>query len=116
MTELHDSIVVTWPKKRSLESYLSELRTAEAQGKVIHFRVPSYPTIPYGGRCYMVHDGFVRGYLITLGFSNGTGVIDPITGEIWPFGKYVVRNPHWNPVDPVPMKGFQGWRYYDETN
>lgn len=112
---MNDAIVMTWPKSRPLESYLEELRKAEEQGLTIHFRVPSLPEIPFGARCYMVHDGYVRGWLVTLGFSDGTGVTDPITGEPWPKGKYIVRNPHWTPLEyPKRMKGFRGWRYYSE--
>lgn len=116
MNELHDAIVVTWPKRRPLNSYLDEVDRASREAKTIHFRVPSLPTIPYGAPCYMVHDGAIRGWMRTLGFSDGTNVIDPITGNSWPKGHYVVRWPLWHPVVPIPFKGFRGYRYFDRKN
>jgi hypothetical protein len=113
MAELHNAIVVTWPKSRPLSSYLEELAKASRNDEFIHYRVPSLPSIPFGARCYQVHDGAIRGWLTMLGFSDGSGVIDPITGLSWPKGNYIVRLPRWHPVDPIPMQGFRGWRYYD---
>jgi hypothetical protein len=119
MTNLRDAIVVTWPKSRPLDSYVRELNVAERNGLVINFRVASFPKVPYGARCYHVHDGAVRGWVTTLGFQeyDDLTVTDPVTGGYWPAGKYIVRHPTWYPLpEPQPMKGFQGWRYYDEDD
>lgn len=115
MTTLRDAIVVTWPKSRPLASYVAELKKAEEAGLTINFRVANYPAVPFGARCYHVHDGYVRGWVTTLGFEHREygEVTDPVTGASWPSGKYIVRKPDWHPVDPTPMKGFQGWRYFD---
>jgi hypothetical protein len=119
VSDLHDAIVVTWPKSRSLDSYVAELNRADREGLVINFRVANFPKVPYGARCYHVHDGYVRGWVTTLGFGERElgEVIDPVLGDWWPAGKYIVRHPTWYPLPEIqPMKGFQGWRYYDDDD
>lgn len=113
----HLDIVVTWPKTKPLEGYLAELKRAEREGLVINFRVARLPPFPVGAfdygavrpRCYMVHDGAVRGWLLVIdaGYRED-GVV-----EGWPAGNYVIREPIWTPIRPVSMRGFQGWRWCD---
>lgn len=121
-------IVVTWPKTRPLQSYLDELERAERDLLVINYRVARPPrwkdlnALEREPRCYMVHDGFIRGYNeIRYVTEWGEGVVSRTSYDedgmgawagFWPAGWYVVRDPHWYPVEPVPMRGFQGWRWY----
>lgn len=133
-------IVATWPKTRSLQSYLEALAAAEAFGDVVNYRVARPPRWDYNAvvyhpgtrwfqgtpRCYMVYDGFVRGYGWILSVEErGEHEVSRVSyrdddpeqpgwAGFWPAGWYVVRDPHWYPVEPVPMKGFQGWRWYGE--
>jgi hypothetical protein len=117
---VHRDIVATWPKSRPLSSYLDELLKAYRTGQQINFRVARLPRLDYAaweerpGRCYMVHDGAVRGYNEIDRFTHRADVRDPITGEFMPPGFYIVRDPRWNPIIPIPMAGFQGWRWFDE--
>lgn len=106
-------LILTWPKSRSLDSYVSELANAERDGMVINFRVPTRPRVRARDRCFMVHDGAIRGYNDIVGVCErgAREVVDPITGGYWPTGIYVVRHPRWFPIDPRPMRGFQGYRY-----
>lgn len=107
-------IAITWPKSRTLESYLSELEKAADAGLVINYRVPSYPKkLNAGDRCYMVHDGVVRGWNEVLGVEERDDVTDPVSGALMRPGVYVVRNPYWMAEWGVerPMKGFRGFRY-----
>lgn len=118
-------IVLTWPKSRPLESYVSELARAERERMVINYRVASFPTwndqeawwdhgaLCFGGygsdspRCYMVHDGAVRGWCeIVYCCAREDGEVDG-----WPAGKYIVRDPTWHPIEPFPMEGFRGYRW-----
>lgn len=117
-------ICVTWPKSRPLDSYLAELARAEREGLEINYRVGRLPAWPgamwdhgtlgfvYGQqgvpRCYMVHSGFVRGWCsILYGCHREAG---EVAG--WPAGLYIVRSPVWHALaDPIPMRGFQGWRW-----
>lgn len=107
-------LVITWPKRRSLQSYLAELDKAERYGQLINFRLGSKPKLEQFERCYMVHDGAIRGWneVIAVEYKPADTVRDPFTGGYWPGGTYIVRHPFWHPVDPIPMKGFQGYRYY----
>lgn len=110
-------IVVTWPKTLPLEDYVAELRSAERRGDVINFRVAHPPWDAIGGRCFMVHDGAVRGWnrIVEVLHRDEGEVRDVRSGGHWPAGFYVVREPIWFPVvPPIPMRGFQGWRWYCE--
>lgn len=120
-------IVVTWPKTRSLQSYLDELERAEELGLRINYRVARLPRWSeetlnldsLAARCYVVHDGAIRGWndIITAEWyedNEVSRVENDAWAGFWPAGWYVVRDPHWYPIDPiVSMKGFQGWRWYD---
>lgn len=122
-------IVATWPKIRTLESYLEELERAEDLGLFINFRVanlpkwgptPTHPIVRQIPFCYMVHDGYVRGYnVIKDAVYHQANTVSRVENDswagCWPPGNYIVRYPHWNPITPTPMKGFQGWRWYDAT-
>lgn len=108
-------VAVTWPKTRPLGSYYAELKCAMAEGKLINFRLPARPrTQPQ--RCYMVYDGAVRCWSPVVGVEHKRrgDVIDPVTGRAWPEGWYLVRRPLYVELaTPVPMRGFQGFRYVD---
>lgn len=111
-------IVVTWPKSRSLQSYLDELQKAQKTGKHILFRVGRMPRrVRAGDRCYMVHTGYVRGWVrvTDLHFpQEGQPPINPITGERMREGAYIVRSPIWRFLqEQPPVSGFQGVRYAD---
>jgi hypothetical protein len=111
------NIIVTWPKaERTLRSYLDELAKARAEGLEINFRVASAPKeVNPGDRCYLVYAGFVRGWNLVKGVRRRSDVIDPTTNMQMPSGIYVVRAPLYYPWlgDPMPYRGFQGFRYAD---
>lgn len=109
-------IAITWPKSRPLESYLAELKKAADAGLVINFKVPTWPKrIKEGERCYIVYDGFVRGYNNILGVDSKDDVIDPITGQRMAPGVYVVREPtFYDTGSPhVAIDSFRGYRYVE---
>lgn len=113
-TEYKD-LCITWPKKRSFDSYLEELSKAWEANEVICFRVPTLPKQKCEF-CYVVHDGMLRGFTRIRGYGEmGDGEVkDPISGEYLPAGNYIVRIPFWHPLQhEKPMKGFQGYRYID---
>lgn len=107
------NIVITWPRSRTLDDYLTELRGAVLRGEVINFRVPSKPKVYPGDRCYIVHDGAVRGWNEVIEVRERDEVRNVKTGGTWPHGIYIVRDPRWLwlPEPFPPMRGFQGWRY-----
>jgi hypothetical protein len=116
----HSHMVVTWPKTRPLKSYLDEIERAQREDKYVFFRVPSFPTLAYGARCYHVYDGLIRGWLPIVDYVRSVDmegpILDPITNAPWPEGLYVVRRPEWTACKWAPkneMRGFQGFRYLE---
>ncbi len=108
-------LVITWPKTRPLDSYLEECEKAAEAGFVVNYRVANRPDVEIGDRCYVVYDGAVRGWQVIYGCWWRDDVTDPTTGRLMKPGYYVVRDPAWNPIEPIPMKGFQGFRYFREA-
>lgn len=123
MSDKAIDIVVTWPKTRVFESYLKALREARMSGQLINYRVAHRPVWKFGAladrsaRCYRVHTGLVRGWVtIVYAMRRDEGEVQRVgTDEFWPAGDYIVCNSAWHPIDPIPMKGFQGWRWFDEN-
>lgn len=108
-------LAVTWPKGSPLSVYLERLEYAVAYGLEINFRVPSKPRVT-PERCYMVHDGKLRGYNLIRSIEyRGPREVEKAGGGFWPEGWYIVRAPEWHPILPVPMRGFQGYRYIDRV-
>jgi hypothetical protein len=113
-------LLITWPKKRSFESYLKVLAYAAERGEVINFRIARLPKLGFldwsgrNKRCYVVYDGAVRGYNEILDLLHlDADEVSGYYGESWGAGNYIVRDPLWYPVEPVPHRGFQGWHYYE---
>jgi hypothetical protein len=111
------NLVITWPKRRSLESYLDGCKHAEENGLQINFRIAKPPARKVtGARVFVVHDAYIRGFhtLIEV-VERGENEVAIVNGDafagFWPAGWYLVRDPTWHPIVPIPMKGFQGWRY-----
>lgn len=117
-------IILTWPKTKSLIAYRAELAAAAARSHVINYRVAHLPvwedavedhgfrSWPYGTprpRCYMVHTGYVRGWMQIIGTCwREDGEV-----EGWPSGWYIVRSPEWHyDLSRPPMESFRGWRWY----
>jgi hypothetical protein len=113
-------LVATWPKTRPFQSYLDELRKASESGQLINYRVSKLPKVGFldwsgrPKRCYMIYAGLVRGYneIVALDAYGEGEILDPITGNYWPAGNYIVRDPEWYPVPQIVKQSFVGWRYF----
>lgn len=110
------AIVVTWPKTKPLEGYLRALANARQNAQVINFRVARLPRVT-PMRCYRVYDGAVRGWtsVVELVARGERQVADP-DGGYWPAGNYIACSPWWHAIDPIPMRGFQGWRWFERPS
>ncbi len=78
----------------------------------------SFPARPAGlgegSRIYYVQDGYVRGYGVVSEIVVG-GMECATTGKDWGQGYHaVIPADSWTWINPLPMKGFQGWRYFVE--
>lgn len=109
-------LIITWPKTRSLDSYLDECARAAREGLLINYRVGYPPTrgdLADDARVYVVHDGAIRGWQLFEGvYFRTDGEAQGVAGEFWPEGWYIVRHPEWIPIEPVVAMGFRGWRFH----
>lgn len=104
-------IVVTVPMKE-LDNVRAEDDYARSQdGRVIQFwSVSRQPkAINIGDKVYFIEDGYIRYYHTFLGFDCDS--ICKATGRVWPGLNLVLAYPETPLKNPVPMKGFQGFRY-----
>ena len=104
-------IIITIPKSIEWSEYQKELVEAE-NGGTLNFKVSQFPNTTKGRKCYLVYDGHIRGYMIICGLSEKEFDCTT-TGKNWK-GKFIERSGKFFPIDPVPMKGFQGFRYYGD--
>lgn len=107
-------ILVTTPKSEMANAAQEAADAILRRGGEYFRRFPRgrVPDVKSGDRCYYVEDGFVRGYaLITRGFLCD-GMVCDATGRRWDEGFYIVMEAaSWRWIRPLPMRGFQGFRY-----
>jgi hypothetical protein len=111
-------IIVTTPKSE-MKNAAKEAQDARLAGPdSCYFR--ALPTSPRGllagvSRIFYVEDGYVRGFGVIDTGNNGKYSHCDTTGRDW-YGKctVVTRASSWKWIKPIPMKGFQGWRYFDQ--
>lgn len=108
--EYGKDIVITLPSKIEWSDYEKELDMVEKEGGILNFKVSKFPKdAMIGSKCYVIHKGFIKGYMIISGFSEKNFKCE-VTGEKWT-GKFIERKGKFHYINPVPMKGFQGFRY-----
>lgn len=67
-----------------------------------------------GVRIFYVEDGYIRGYGVVSEIINGN-MRCGTTGRDWGEGYHVVMSADsWTWIKPIKMKGFQGWRYFND--
>lgn len=106
--------VVTIPKTIPWKDYQAELAAVADHSQVMNYRTRFFPKgMVAGDRCYLVHDGRVRGWMGIV------GLVDAVlpwrcttTGKTWPAGKYIQRSGPFHKVDGPDMVGFRGVRKY----
>lgn len=104
-------IVITIPKAIKWEVYEKELEAAE-NGETMNFKVRHFPNTKPGSKCYVCHDGFIKGWMKISKLSEKEFDCTT-TGKTWK-GKFVERTGKFNALDePIPMKGFRGFKYFD---
>ena len=106
------SIVITIPKKIKWEDYEKELKVVEDENHEMNYRLPTLPKdVNIGDRCYICHNGFIKGWMKISNIGEKTGFICTTTGQDWYDGIYVSRTGKFHYLkEPVPMKGFMGYR------
>jgi len=99
------NIIITVPKTIKWSEYLKEIEKCRDYKEVMNFKV--------GDRCYVTHNGIVKGWMEVVGFST-RGFDCTTTGQDWSDGNYVQRSGEFHGIESVEMKGFQSYRYCDE--
>ena len=96
--------------QKEMQKTKKELDKVKGGEEIINFKVNNFPKINVGCKCYLVHDGFIRGWMEVVGLSEKEFTCST-TGKKW-VGKFIERSGPFHNIDPILMKGFQGFRYY----
>jgi len=105
-------IIITLPAKVKWEDYEKELAAVREGSNVLNFKVPYFPKeTDIGCKCYLVHKGHVRGWMEIVGLEEHDFVCE-VTGTKWK-GKFIQRSGPFHEITPIPMKGFQGFKYFN---
>jgi len=80
---------------------------------VLNYRLLFKRKVEIGDKCFVVYNGFMRGYQEVVGVVYQDGFECEVTGEYWREGWYIQRSGKFHTIHPKPMKGFRGIRYTD---
>ena len=112
--ERSNNIIVTLPSNVSFEDYKKELKEVIDGDKVLNFKVSTFPkNTKVGDRCYLIYSGNIIGWMTIVGFDEKEFNCDT-TGKLWK-GKFIQRSGKFNEIEPIPYKGFQGFRYIEKS-
>lgn len=113
MEKDNNSIVVTLPSNVEWSDYEKELERVKNYDEVMNFKVYNFPKgIKRGDKCYIVHRGYVKGWMKIMGFSEKKFTCTT-TGRDFN-GKFIERSGPFHYIDKkIPMRGFQGFRYFN---
>lgn len=108
-------IVITIPKTVKWSEYQKELDAVADEQQEMNFKVANFPNpdkIKVGDRCYLCYNGNIIGWMKIS--SIGEKKFDcTTTGKDWK-GKFISRTGKFHKLEnPIPCKGFQGWRYIE---
>lgn len=117
MREIINNIIVTTPK--------SEIKNAESEAKMCiengggyYFRkLSSKPKNIVAGesKIYYVEDGYIRGRATIIGIDDKSIQNCELTNKEWHGILVWMTASSWEWIEPIEMKGFQGWRYFDNN-
>ena len=107
------SIIITLPSSQKWDDYVKELNKVKDYSNSLNFKVHNFPKgVKKGDRCYLVHQGIIKGWMEITGFSEKEFICNT-TNKSWK-GKFIERSgPFHYLVDKIQYKGFQGYRYFD---
>lgn len=112
------NICITIPRTIKWEEYEKELKAVEDETQEMNYKLPTIPKdVKPGDRCYICHDGFVKGWMKISSIGNKDGFECTTTGKNWDKGCYVSRTGKFHYLqNPIPMKGFMGYRKFDNID
>ena len=103
-------IIITIPKSVKWTDYEKEIDAVKDYTQVMNFKVNNFPKVLKGSKCYLLYDGNIIGWMEIVGLSEKDFKCST-TGNDWK-GKFIERSGPFHKIDPIPMKGFQGFRYF----
>ena len=107
-----NALLITLPSSIKWEDYEKELKAVEDESQVMNFKVPFLPkNIHYIKRVYLIHQGNIVGWQKFVGTSDKPFKCTT-TDKNWD-GNFLQRTGPFHKIDPIPCKGFQGFRYFD---
>lgn len=108
--------VITIPKTIAWSEYQKELDAcADDEEMVLSYRLPFKPSAKPGEKCYVVHDGYIRGYQTIDNVEHIEGFECLTTKKHWRDGWYIVRSGMFHKIKPIQMTGFRGIRRMSHT-
>jgi hypothetical protein len=112
------SIIVTTPKSE-MEISAQEAKECIENGSGYYFRKlgKHRPTgIESGSKIYYVEDGYIRGFGEIASLTEMQQICES-TNRSWNNGWFaIIPACTWKWIKPIPMTGFQGFRYFDDKN
>lgn len=107
------SLIITLPSSVKWSDYEKELHSVENYKNVLNYKVHNFPSgVHKGNKCYIVHNGFIKGWMEIVGFEEKEFVCST-TKQKWK-GKFIERSGPFHYLnEKIPYKGFQGFRYFD---
>ena len=106
-------IVVTTPKSEMLNAAAEAAQCLRDEGGYYFRAFQRLPTnVQSGCRVYYVENGAVRGFALVERIEAGRFKCET-TGRCWSGWNLLMRADSWKWIEPIPMRGFQGWRYWD---
>lgn len=107
-------IIVTTPK-RQMVTAAHEAEQAKKHGGYYFRRLASRPKgLQEGSKVFYVEDGYIRGFATVCKLVNlPEGKKCEVSWYPWAAGFYIYMNADsWKWIKPIPMEGFQGYRYF----
>ena len=106
-------IIVTTPKSQ-MKQAAQEAENAKLSEDSYYFRkLGRMPKdLNVGDKVFYVENGAVRGYCILHAIENEQGQVCETSGKNYGDGLFAKMYANtWKWIEPIPMSGFQGWRY-----
>lgn len=111
-------IIVTTPKSQ-MKNAATEAEKCKQEGKGWYFRVFKHRPehLEIDSKIFYVEDGYIRGFAPVYAITHEQGTQCTTTNKQWGPGTVVwMKADQWKWITPIPMKGFQNWRYFDSSN
>lgn len=114
-SEMSD-ILITIPSTISWPEYQKELKAVEDGSQVMNFKVSKLPVrTAVGNKCYICYGGNIIGWMKIVGLKSNENFDCTTTGKQWS-GNFIQRSGVFHKLEkPIPMKGFQGFRYFQNN-